>query len=351
MDSSTKTIITLIFIIIIFWLLNLMSTILIPLILAFFAAALFQPLVQFLKKFKIPNWIIIPFILLISIVILFGIFMIIQSTMVDIIADSNYLSQRISQRINEIFIWANHTFGSRLSLNRIYKQLITQADTIWISQKATQILSTISDFTSSFVMFLLYYIVFLSGMANYKQYFAYVENNNPDSKITKSYERIQKSINNYLILKTLISIFTGFAAYLVCIIFGVQFALLWGFITFVLSYIPNIGAIISSAFPVLMAFINIDSLGSILLFAGILTVLHFFIGSVIEPIIMGSNMSINTLTVIFGLVFWGFIWGIPGMMLSVPLLVVIKIIFEQFPSLQLFARIMGVPEKGASTHS
>jgi predicted PurR-regulated permease PerM len=345
MDSSVKTIIILIFVALIFLLLNIMEPILLPLILAFFAAAFFQPLIIFLKKHKIPTWIIIPFILLVSLVFLFAVFLIIQSTFSDIVNESDYLSKQITLRINELFKWINSTFGSRLSFTKIYKQLIAQADTLWISQRASDFLSAITGFTSSLIMFLLYYVVLLAGMANYKNFFAYVENYSPDTKITASYEKIQKTINRYIGLKTLINLFTGLVVYVVCLIFGVKFALFWGFITFIVSYIPNIGAILATIFPTLMAFININSIETILLMAGILTVVHFIVGSIIEPIIMGSNMSINTLTVIFGLVFWGFIWGIPGMMLSVPLLVVIKLTFEQFPSLSLFARIMGVPEK------
>jgi predicted PurR-regulated permease PerM len=67
-------------------------------------------------------------------------------------------------------------------------------------------------------------------------------------------------------------------------------------------------------------------------------------GNVVEPIVMGDRNKINTVTILFGLVFWGFIWGIPGMILSVPLLVTMKMIFEQFDTTSTFARIMGSPD-------
>jgi predicted PurR-regulated permease PerM len=194
-------------------------------------------------------------------------------------------------------------------------------------------------------MFLLYYVVLLAGMAHYKKYFEYLASFDPNSKLTNSYEKVQKAINSYLLIKTLLCLIMGLAAYIICLGFGIKFALFWGFLTFVVSYIPNVGAVISTVFPILMAIVEHDSFQIILLFALILLGVHILIGSVIEPIIMGSNMSINTITVIFGLVFWGFIWGIPGMMLSVPLLVVLKLIFEQFESTEMIARIMGVPKE------
>lgn len=345
MDNSIKTIFILLFVIIVFVLLYVMESIILPLVLAFFASALFQPLIQYLRKLKIPMFIIIPFVLVISLMILFGIYIIIQNTMSDIIADSNYLSDRITIRTKEIFSWTNATFGSRLTFNRVYRNLTDQMDTAWISKRTSEVFSYVTSFTSSVIMFLLYYIVLLLGMANYRRYFEYVENFDPDSKFTNSYEKIQKAINSYLVIKTLLCLLMGAVAYIACLIFGIKFALFWGFLTFIVSYIPNFGTIISTIFPITMAIIELDSFQTILLFAAILWGIHLVIGTFLEPVIMGSNMSINTVTVIFGLVFWGFIWGIPGMMLSVPLLVVFKLIFEQFESTAIIARIMDVPRK------
>jgi predicted PurR-regulated permease PerM len=345
MDNSVKTIIILIFVIIVFVLLYVIQSILLPLVLAFFAAALFQPLVSFLRKLKIPMFIILPFVLIFSIFILFGIYQVIQNTFTEIIAQSDYLADRLNERSKAIFSWANHTFGARLSFNKLYRNAVDQMDPNWIAKRTTDILAYATSFGSSIFMFLIYYVVLLAGMANYKKYFEYVENFDPDSKITHSYEKVQKAINSYLVIKTMLCLIMGFAAYLICLSFGIKFALFWGFLTFVVSYIPNIGAVISTVFPILMAIVEFDSFQIIFLFSLLLFGVHMILGTVVEPIIMGSNMSINTITVIFGLVFWGFIWGIPGMMLSVPLLVVFKLVLEQFPSTEVISRVMGVPKK------
>lgn len=345
MDKSVKTIITVIFVVLIFVLLHVMQSILLPLVLAFFASALFQPLVGLLKKLKVPMIIIVPFVLIFSIFILFGIYIVIENTFTEIIAQSDYLSDKLTDKAKAIFSWVNSTFGARLSFNKMYRNVLNQMDSVWIAKRTTELLSYATSFTSSMTMFLLYYVVLLPGMANYKKYFEFVENYDPNAKMSRSYEKVQKAINSYLLIKTLLCLLMGLAAYLVCLVFGIKFALFWGFFTFVVSYIPNIGAVISTIFPILMAIVEFDSFEPILLFSLILLGIHLLIGSVIEPIIMGSNMSINTVTVIFGLVFWGFIWGIPGMMLSVPLLVVLKLVFEQFSDTEIFARIMGVVKK------
>ncbi len=329
------------------FLLHILQAILLPLFLAFFVAAIFQPVVIFLKRIKIPTFISITLIVIFIFAVFFGIFLVVQSTMSDIIAESDYLSKQITSRINDIFAWANATFGSKLSFNRLYKQIIKQMDTAWISQRASDVFGWLSSFTGSTVMFFLYLAVLLSGMANYKKFFEYVEDFQPDGKILKSYEKIQKVISSYMVIKSILNIIMALITYIVCISFGVKFALFWSFITFIVSFIPTIGSVVSTAFPGLMAAIQFDTFNPVIIFLGILIVAHFVMGNIVEPIIMGTNMSINTLTVIFGLVFWGFIWGISGMMLSVPLLVVFKIALEQYTSLSIFSRLMGVPDRKA----
>ena len=102
---------------------------------------------------------------------------------------------------------------------------------------------------------------------------------------------------------------------------------------------------LATVIPVFMAVIQFDSAGMVL---GILICLgasQFVIGSVIDPMIMGNRLKLNTVTVIFGLVFWGYIWGIPGMLLSVPLMVMIRLLLERSDDFAIIARIMGNPVK------
>ncbi len=146
-------------------------------------------------------------------------------------------------------------------------------------------------------------------------------------------------------IKTAISLVTGISAGLICWIFGLQFALFWGFMAFVLNYIPSIGSMLATVLPIFMAIIQFDQFGIILALAIVLGTSQFMIGSVIDPMIMGSRLRLNTVAVIFGLMFWGYIWGIPGMLLSVPLMVVIRLILERSEDLSIIARVMGVAEK------
>ena len=125
---------------------------------------------------------------------------------------------------------------------------------------------------------------------------------------------------------------------------NLNFAFFFGFIAFLLNFIPSIGSILATIPPFMMAFIQFDTLQPVVLLLLILSTIQMVMGNLVEPIITGDRLKLNTLTVIFGLVFWGYIWGLAGMIISIPLLVLLKLIFEHFPDTQIFARIMGSPD-------
>jgi predicted PurR-regulated permease PerM len=144
-----------------------------------------------------------------------------------------------------------------------------------------------------------------------------------------------------MIIKTALSLIMAILIYFICSFFRVNFAFLWAFLTFILNFIPSVGSIAATILPTLMSFVQFEDTQIVVLILLTITFIHFAIGNILEPIIMGDKLKLNTLTVIFSLVFWGYLWGIPGMILSVPLMVIIKLIFEQFPSLEIVSRILG----------
>jgi predicted PurR-regulated permease PerM len=193
-------------------------------------------------------------------------------------------------------------------------------------------------------MFALYYIVLLSGMSNYPAFVRYVGGKRQETFL-KNYETIQKSILAYILTKTLINLSTGALVTIICLIFGIKFALFWGLLVFLLNFVPQIGSVLGILPIVMMGLIQFDSIQAILLLIILTEAVLFTMGNVLEPKVMGSRLRLNTITVLFGLVFWGYLWGIAGMMLSIPLMVIIKLTFDNIPSFHVFGRVMGYPEK------
>lgn len=332
--------------VLIIYLLSVLSSILIPLVLALLFAILFQPLVQLLKRIKAPNWVVLPVVSIITLAILFGVFQILLETTTNIMEQQDYLLNRLEMRANETLLWINSVTGLRLETGNFFEEMSKMLDKEFLSSAASQIASGVSSFTGSFIWFSLYYVFLLAGLADYEKFVHYVAADVSDNgKFVKNLQRIKSSILSYMLVKTSVSLVTGIFITITCMAFGIKFSFFWGLLAFLLNFIPSIGSIIAVIPPTLMGIIQFDSFKMIMILLVLLGSIQFLLGNVVEPKIQGGRLRINTLTVLFGLVFWGYIWGVPGMMLSVPLLVILKIIFEYFPSLNILARIMGSPPK------
>jgi predicted PurR-regulated permease PerM len=142
--------------------------------------------------------------------------------------------------------------------------------------------------------------------------------------------RMQEQIQTYVAIKTLTSVITGVISYIILLIVGVEFAAFWGFIIFVLNYIPTVGSLLATLFPAMLALIQFPTPVPFFIVLGGIGGLQFLIGNVLEPRLMGSSLNISPLVVILSLALWGSIWGVAGMFLCVPLTVIMMIILSYF---------------------
>lgn len=155
---------------------------------------------------------------------------------------------------------------------------------------------------------------------------------------------IAMNIRHYLTIKTLTSLMTGVIVWIMLAIIGLDYAILWGLIAFLLNYIPNIGSFVAAVPAVLFAMIQLGT-GGVIATIVVFVVANIVIGNVVEPRIMGKGLGLSTFVVFFSLIFWGFILGTVGMFLSVPLTIAIKIILEQYPSTKGFAIALGTKDE------
>lgn len=153
---------------------------------------------------------------------------------------------------------------------------------------------------------------------------------------------IIQNIRQYLWLKTVMGLAEGIAIYLGLMIIGVDYALLWALIAFLMNYIPNIGSILASLPTILFALVQLGWGGALWTFV-MFMIVHNVIGNFLEPRIMGKGLSLSTLVVFLSLIFWGFLLGTVGMFLSVPFTMTIKIILEQNEKTRWIAILLGTP--------
>lgn len=153
-------------------------------------------------------------------------------------------------------------------------------------------------------------------------------------------KRIGSQIETYVWLKTVMSVVVGIGSYVVMKIVGVDFAEFWALLIFALNYIPYLGALSGVIFPSVLALVQFPTLTPSLVTAGVLTVLQFTCGSIIEPRLMGKGLNLSPVVMLLSLSVWGTIWGVVGMFLAVPLMVVVMIICSHFESARGMAVLM-----------
>lgn len=153
------------------------------------------------------------------------------------------------------------------------------------------------------------------------------------------YSRITGEVQHYLVIKTVVSLATGAAAGLWLWILGIDFPLFWGFAAAVLHYIPNIGAVAAGAMPTLLALLQLGPTQALLVIVGYL-VINLVLGNVVEPGLMGHRLGLSPVVVLISLLFWGFVWGLAGTFLAVPLTMVLRILCENTDDLRWVARLM-----------
>lgn len=150
---------------------------------------------------------------------------------------------------------------------------------------------------------------------------------------------ITREVQRYLVVKTAVGLMTGVIVWGWAALLKVPFPLLWGLVAFVFNYIPVIGSILAAVAPVLVTLVQYGIGRAALLALGYLAV-NFLVGNVIEPISMGRSFGLSTLVVFLSLVFWGWLWGPVGMLLSVPLTMVIKIMLDNSPKMRWLALLL-----------
>lgn len=159
----------------------------------------------------------------------------------------------------------------------------------------------------------------------------------------QAFPQFTKFVNDmkrYMIIKTLISLATGILVAIWLFILGVDYPILWGFIAFLLNYIPNIGSIVAAIPAVILAFIQFGIGSALMVTAGYVAV-NFIIGNMIEPRMMGRRLGLSTLVVFLSLIFWGGLLGLVGAILSVPLTMALKFAFDNNERTKWIAVLLG----------
>lgn len=239
------------------------------------------------------------------------------------------------------------------NLNKITQRLNTQfnidisnmvsdfAQDLNFSGILSRIFSTLTGlFGDAFMVFLYLIFLLIEEPIFSKKIKAMYPDQKKYSRVNGLIKKIDKSISNYIALKTLVSLLTGFLSYFVLLIIGVDAPLFWAFLIFVLNYIPSIGSLIATIFPTIFALLQFGDFTPAILVLAIVGTIQLVVGNLVEPRLMGNSLNISPLVVFLTLALWGVMWGITGMLLSVPITVILIIIMSEFPDTRPIAVLL-----------
>lgn len=335
--KTTNKLLLVLVIPVIFYLAHLLSFILIPLISAMFIALLFLPIMRWMEKRKFPKWLSIVSVIGIIIIGIWIALELLQLTSREIrSADANFVETakiKILGLVKTIETYIGVTLvNDKESLkNLLQKNSIT--GNLGVTVKYFGSILTMALTTVFFV------ILLLAESINFQKLFnSFIIKG--DFSSVKTFRKIEKDLVTFIKVKFLMSLFTGIFTGLLCYAFGVSFPIFWGLFGFLINFIQMIGSFITVIACSIFAIVEMDPTGTLFFFIISITMVQVLFGSILEPIFMGKSFSINVVTILIMLMFWGFVWGIPGLIMSIPITVFFKIILEHFPSTQRFAKIL-----------
>jgi len=294
-----------------------------------------QPIL-WLRKKKIPQWLAVVIVFFLIIVIFVGLGGLIGGSLANFTKNADVYAENLNEIGNSVVQLLSEK-GITVSFDKIREFLDPSKILGLTARMLGQLGSLMGNALTIFILAIFLLLELDSISVKMKAILKH------STISVSSLDVIVKSIRHYLSIKTVTSLATGFCIWICLSVIGVDYAILWALIAFLLNYVPNIGSIIAGIPAVLFAAIQLGPSGVIWTIVAYVVV-NTAIGNVIEPKMMGKGMGLSTFVVFLSLIFWGFVLGTVGMFLSVPLTMSMKIMFEQNQQTKWIAIMLGTQE-------
>ncbi len=308
------------------------SAVLVPFFLAVFIAVVCTPPLFWLQRKGVPKGVALAIILIAILVagFLFGI--LIVPSLNNFLGSLPGYQERLSTHVNAVLNWLREK-GVTMP-----QKGLPGIEPGWVMGLAGSILSAFTGVLADAFLILLTVVFILLEAGDFPEKLRAVSKN-PERSLA-AVGKFSESAKQYLVIKTLISAGIGVFIWLWLLILGIDYPVLWGTLSFLLNYVPNIGSIIA-AVPVAMLALLQKGVGTALLAILGFVAVHVVVGNILEPKLMGKGLNLSTLVVFVSLVFWGWILGPIGMILSVPMTSLVKIGLESHEETRGYGRMLG----------
>lgn len=297
--------------------------VMVPFVLAVFVYYLVLPLVDFLDfKLKTPRVVSVIITLLVVAGLLAVLGLLISTSARGLLDSQDIYRQKLAD-------WAQRTLAilDRWGLDLGQQNLIDAFRQMPVMRVVQRTAGTMFGLLTNGFLVLIFVIFLLLGR----------EPGRPRPEI---FVAIDYRIRKFIVMKFLISAATGVMVGIILALFGLELALVFGVLAFLLNFIPSIGSVIATFLPLPIALVQFDSLlpvVGVVVFPG---AVQMTMGNVVEPKVMGEGLDLSPVTILLALVFWGLLWGVVGMLLAVPITAVVRIVLARFQTTLPVAELM-----------
>lgn len=214
-------------------------------------------------------------------------------------------------------------------------------ETINLPGLITALAASITNIAAKSGVIMIYVIFLLLEQSSFdKKITALINDQVREKSVRRLLSKIGYDVRKYISIKMITSTVTGVCSYFFLRMVSVDFAEFWAVLIFLLNFIPTVGSIVATLFPALITLVQFDTWTPFLLVVGGVTGIQILVGNIAEPKLMGNSLNLSPMIILLNLTLWGLIWGVPGMFLCVPFLVISKIIFSHLPQTRAIAVIL-----------
>lgn len=334
---TTNILLLIIVVPLVFYLLKILSFIMVPLVFSMFIALLFLPLMRWLGKRRVPKFASILIVVLLIVGGLKIVVELIQLSSKEIMTSNAVFFDKGQEKFDGLKVYLEENFGVEFQKDKNVLSQFFQKENIGST------FDFLRKFLTAILMTAFFVVLWLAESINVQK----VMNNTilkQKHASIKTFMKIEKDLITFIKVKFFVSLLTGIGTGLTCLFFDVSFPIFWGLFAFVINFVQMVGSFIAVISLSIFAFVELDPTSTLFFFIVAITSVQVLFGAILEPIFMGKSFSINIITVLVMLMFWGFLWGIPGLIMAIPITVFIKIILEQFPSTRFIAELLSGKE-------
>jgi AI-2 transport protein TqsA len=298
-----------------------MKPVLMPFVFALFIYFIMAPGIDFMnRRWKLPRGLAVMIAFFGVIIFITVISILVGLSMRTFLKDADIYMREIWQLMERIALWATEK-GVNVNVST-YKQYMTDIPALdWVKSISGAVVSILGNLT----LILIFTFFLLAGKSE-------------DTRIMD--EEVQLKITRYLTTKFSVSTLTALIVWGSFTVFDVPMAFMFGVLTFILNFIPNIGSVIAFALPIPVILIEYGYGWEFITLAIITALAQMLIGNVLDPKLMGDNLGMHPAVILLSLLFWGFLWGISGLFLAIPITAIIKLVLSRSSNLRPISDLM-----------